>query len=315
MNDTVPDFQSFFRPLLEALDSGETFHVRDLYELLADHFDLSETARQEQIPSGKQLTYHNRIAWSKTYLKKAGLVEQPARGYVKIAPKGRSVLKSTSGHLDVKFLADYSKEFKDFHSVDNSVNTSLTETEKSRGKVESMVTDTPEIRLATAYKSIRKAVAAELLEKIKANTFQFFEQLVVDLLIAMGYGGAKAENGMVTESTGDGGIDGVINQDKLGLDSIYIQAKRYDTTAIGRPEIQKFIGALAPHGVRKGIFITTSTFAKTARDYLDRIDYRIVLIDGEQLTQLMIDYNIGVSIRETYHVKRVDTDYFEGDVV
>ena len=315
MTDTVPDFQTFFRPLLEAISNEETFHVRDLYESLADHFDLSDAARQEQIPSGKQLTYHNRIAWSKTYLKKAGLVEQPARGYVKITKKGKSVLSSVKGRLDVKFLSGYSDEFKAFHSVDGNGESSEADTTSTPSFFTPAEQDTPEIRLASAYKSIRKAVADELLEKIKANTFQFFEQLVVDLLIAMGYGGAKAENGMVTQATGDGGIDGVINQDKLGLDSIYIQAKRYETTAIGRPEIQRFIGALAPHGVRKGIFITTSTFASTARDYLDRIDYRIVLIDGNELTQLMIDYNVGVSIRETYHVKRVDTDYFEGDVV
>ncbi|NJB87839.1 restriction system protein [Lewinella marina] len=315
MTDTVPDFQTFFRPLLEVLSDGKTHHVRDLYGALADYFQLSEQARQEQIPSGKQLLYQNRIGWSKTYLKKAGLIDQPRRGYVEITKRGRKVLSDVSGQLNVRYLKEYSEEFADFYSVESSGNVETDNKMSSSPETVAEEQDTPEIRLASAYKSIRKAVAAELLEKIKSNTFQFFEQLVVDLLIAMGYGGAKAENGMVTQAYGDGGIDGVINQDKLGLDGIYVQAKRYTDKAVGRPELQSFLGALAPHGVKKGIFITTSTFSRTAQDFLDRTDYRIVLIDGEQLTQLMIDYNVGVSIRDTYHVKRVDTDYFEGDVV
>jgi restriction system protein len=169
--------------------------------------------------------------------------------------------------------------------------------------------------LEKLHQSIERALATELLDYVKANTFQFFEQLVVDLLMAMGYGGSRIENGEVTQASQDGGIDGIISQDRLGLDRIYIQAKRWDTTSIGRPEIQKFVGALAQHDARKGVFITTSSFAKSALDYAERVNYRVILIDGEELAKLMIEHNIGVSIKETYHLKRVDTDYFEGDIV
>lgn len=316
MNDTVPDFQSFFRPLLEVLADGNVKSVRELYEVLADHFNLSPAARRDRVPSGKQLTYVNRVSWSKTYLKKAGLVEQPARGQVKITPAGMKLLQDTSGRLDVKFLTEFSEDFAQFHSVDESAET-VDKGGKSFPPASSAATteDTPDIRLERLHKSIEKALATELLGWVKSNTFQFFEQLVVDLLIAMGYGGAKAENGLVTPATQDGGIDGVISQDRLGLDRIYVQAKRWDKTSIGRPEIQKFVGALAQHDARKGVFITTSTFVKSAHEYAEKVNYRIILIDGEELARLMIEHNVGVSIKETFHLKRVDTDYFEGDVV
>lgn len=311
MNDTVPDFQSFFRPLLEVIQDGSSYSTTDLYQLLARHFDLSEKAKSEVLPSGKQKTYMNRIAWAKTYLKKAGLLEQPARAVVQITPAGKQLLLTAPARIDVGFLKNYSEEFLDFHTMDKD-STAGNETTVSYGKPQD--TDTPDIVMATAFKSIQKALAADLLVKVKEGSPDFFEQLVVDLLINMGYGGAVPDNGHVTPSSADGGIDGLIKEDKLGLDVIYIQAKRWENT-VHRPEIQKFIGALAQHGAKKGVFITTSNFSKGAIECRPMNDTRIILIDGQELASLMIEHNLGVSIKETFHLKRMDTDYFEGDLV
>jgi restriction system protein len=311
MNDTVPDFQSFFRPLLEVIKDGTHYSTTDLYQLLARHFDLSDKAKSEILPSGKQKTYMNRIAWAKTYLKKAGLLEQPGRALVQITPAGKQLLVSAPERIDVGFLKSYSEEFADFHAVDKD---GTTDNKTTISYSEPQETDTPDIVMATAFKSIQKALAADLLAKVKEGSPYFFEQLVIDLLINMGYGGAVPDNGTVTPSSSDGGIDGLIKEDKLGLDVIYIQAKRWENT-VHRPEIQKFIGALAQHGARKGVFITTSRFSQGARECRPMNDTRIILIDGEELASLMIEYDLGVSIKETYHLKRMDTDYFEGDVI
>jgi restriction system protein len=316
MINEVPDFQSFFRPVLEVLNDEQTHRIRDLYDAVADYLEISPAARKEKIPSKRQLLYHNRIAWAKTYLKKAGLVEQPARGKVQITDAGKQVLREKEGRLDVKFLTQFSEDFARFHAPDSDEDTGDTQTiTRNQTSVSLNSEDTPDVRLEKLHQSIERALATELLDYVKANTFQFFEQLVVDLLMAMGYGGSRIENGEVTKASQDGGIDGIISQDRLGLDRIYIQAKRWDKTSIGRPEIQKFVGALAQHDARKGVFITTSSFAKSALAYAERVNYRIILIDGEELANLMIEHSIGVSIKETYHLKRVDTDYFEGDVV
>lgn len=312
MNDTVPDFQSFFRPLLEVIQDSNTYSTTDLYKLLARHFDLSEKAKSEILPSGKQKTYMNRIAWAKTYLKKAGLLEQPARAVVRITPAGKQLLTTAPARIDVGFLKSYSEEFADFHTVDRDNSSSGNEAQVSYSEPQD--NDTPDIVMATAFKSIQKTLAAELLAKVKEGSPDFFEQLVVDLLINMGYGGAVPDNGIVTPSSADGGIDGLIKEDKLGLDVIYIQAKRWENT-VQRPEIQKFIGALAQHGAKKGVFITTSGFSKGARECRPMNDTRIILIDGQELASLMIEHDLGVSIKETYLLKRVDTDYFEGDLV
>jgi restriction system protein len=311
MNDIVPDFQSFFRPLLEVIQDGKHYSTTDLYQLLARHFDLSEKAKAEVLPSGKQRTYMNRIAWAKTYLKKAGLLEQPARAMVQITSAGKKLLLAAPQRIDVGFLKTYSEEFADFHNVDRD-SSSGTETQVSYSEPQD--NDTPDIVMATAFKSIRKTLAADLLARVKVGTPDFFEQLVVDLLINMGYGGAIPSNGTVTSSSADGGIDGLIKEDKLGLDVIYIQAKRWENT-VHRPEIQKFIGALAQHGAKKGVFITTSNFSKGARECRPMNDTRIILIDGEELASLMIEHDLGVSVKEVFALKRVDTDYFEGDLV
>ncbi|MEL7162133.1 MAG: restriction endonuclease, partial [Bacteroidota bacterium] len=299
-------------PLLEVIQDGNTYSTTDLYQLLARHFDLSEKAKSEILPSGKQKTYRNRIAWAKTYLKKAGLLEQPARAVVRITPAGKQLLTTAPARIDVGFLKGYSEEFADFHTVDRDNSSSSNEAQVSYS--EPQENDTPDIVMATAFKSMQKTLAAELLAKVKEGSPDFFEQLVVDLLINMGYGGAVPGNGIVTPSSADGGIDGLIKEDKLGLDVIYIQAKRWENT-VQRPEIQKFIGALAQHGAKKGVFITTSGFSKGARDCRPMNDTRIILIDGQELASLMIEHGLGVSIKETYLLKRVDTDYFDGDVV
>ncbi|SER37011.1 restriction endonuclease [Neolewinella agarilytica] len=315
-NDTVPDFQSFFLPYLQAISDGKIYAVRDIYETLADTFQLSDQAREEQIPSGRQKLYHNRIAWSKTYLKNAGLLEQPERGQVTITSKGEQLLEHPPEKLDVRFLKDYSEEFAAFHSTDSNSSTDEGDNDVNMPLPQSVGkgVDTPDIEIKNVYLSLQKALAKEVLEKVKAKSFQFFEQLVVDLLIAMGYGGADAANGTRTRSGQDGGIDGLINEDTLGLDKIYIQAKRWEGN-VGRPEIQKFVGALAQEGAKKGVFITTSDFTQDAWNYIPRNDYSLVRINGERLAELMITHNIGVSIKDTYLVKRVDTDYFEGEVV
>ena len=312
-SDQVPDFQTFFLPYLEAIRSGKVYAVRDIYEALADRFSLSEAAREELIPSGRQKLYHNRIAWSKTYLKNAGLVEQPKRGQVAITDAGRQLLRNPPPSLDVSFLKDYSDEFAAFHAYNGNEGQREGSSIQASSEATAVV-DTPDVKLETAFKSIQRVLTKEVLAKVKAKDFQFFEQLVVDLLIAMGYGGADAANGTRTRPGQDGGIDGLINEDTLGLDKIYIQAKRWEGN-VGRPEIQKFVGALAQEGAKKGVFITTSDFTQDAWNYVPRNDYSLVRINGQRLAELMITHNIGVSVKETFLVKRVDTDYFEGEVV
>jgi restriction system protein len=300
----VPDFQSWFMPLLQRLSDGQEHAMSDLYEQLADEKGLSADDRAELLKSGTQFVYQNRIGWARTYLKKAGLVEAPGRGLVKITQRGQDVLNSPPAKLNVKFLRQY-PEFVEFHTyhppaepeIDNST--------------ESVVEETPQDALERAQAELRQQLAEDLLERILKSPPSFFERLVVELLLRMGYGGSREDAGRTIGKAGDGGVDGVINEDRLGLDVIYIQAKRWEGT-VGRPVVQAFAGSLEGVRAKKGVMITTSNYTSDALSYVRQIEKRIVLIDGATLAALMIEHNVGVSIEATYDVKRIDLDYFGG---
>ncbi|MGZ8216856.1 restriction endonuclease [Methylomagnum sp.] len=295
----IPDFQSIMLPLLKFAADGQEHTKREAVEYLAGHFNLSPTDLEQKLSSGRQTTFDNRIAWARTYLKMAQLLEAPKRGCFQIAPRGKYVLAQNPERINIKFL----EQFPEFVASRNS--------EKAKGNdSEQMVSEqTPEEVLELTHQKLRKNLADELIQAIKACSPAFFEQLVIDVLVGMGYGGTRQDAGKAVGKSGDGGIDGIINEDRLGLDSIYIQAKRWEG-AVGRPEIQKFAGALMGKGARKGVFITTSNFSKEAVDYVSNIDRKIVLVDGEMLATLMMDHNVGVSTVVSYEIKKVDLDYF-----
>lgn len=298
----IPDYQTLMLPLLRQVADQREYKFRDLIEALATEFKLSEDERKEMLASGQQPIFDNRVGWARTYLKKAGLLDSTRRGYLTISPQGLTVLKQKPVRIDVKFLRQF-PAFLEFHSAGRSNN-------EEEPNIEPSI-QTPEELLDQAYQRIRKDLAAELLSKVLELSPAFFERLVVELLVKMGYGGSIQDAGKAVGRSGDEGIDGTIKEDKLGLDIIYIQAKRWKPgNVVGRPEIQKFVGALAGQGAKKGIFITTSSFTREALDYSPRNETKIVLIDGAYLAQLMIDYNLGCATDQVYEVKKVDGDYF-----
>lgn len=299
---SVPDFQSIMLPLLEYAGDNVEHSIRKAIDDLAERFKLSSEQRTTLLPSGKQAMFDNRVGWARTYLQKAGLLKKTRRGYFQISELGLGLLKEKPAFINVKFLKQY-PEFNEFHELKHEKETP-SETPSPSEEV------TPEEALEAAYQQLRDEVASELLSNIKACTPAFFEQLVVDVLVAMGYGGSRKEAGRALGKSGDGGIDGIIKEDRLGLDIIYLQAKRWDSTPIGRPEIQKFAGALAGQKAKKGIFLTTSSFTKEALAYVGLLDTKIVLIDGVTLTELMIEHNVGVTPFAAYQLKRIDADYF-----
>lgn len=301
----VPDYQKFFLPILRCIADGKEYKIRDIYEQTADAFELTEDERSERIPSGTQQLYKNRVGWAKTYLKKAGLITSPRRGVIQITDRGMGVLQENPDSIDTSYL----KKFEEFQTFFG------TNTNPGDGKEkETTITSdqTPQEIIGLSYQNIRSQVADELLEQIGNCSPAFFERLVLDLLVAMGYGGSKQDAAEAVGRSGDDGIDGIIKEDKLGLDVVLIQAKRWQNT-VGRPEIQAFVGSLAGNRAKKGVFITTSRFSREAEDYVKRIEQRVVLIDGERLSGLMIDHDIGVSEEERYVVKKIDMDYFEGN--
>ena len=298
----VPDFQSFFLPLLQYAGDGKVYSTQDAYSAMAEHFQLSDEARKEMLPSGKQQVYKNRVGWARVYLGKAMLLESPARGSFQITQRGQELLASKPDSLRVRDLKQFS-EFATFHQPVSTQG----EAEENIQNEESSTT--PEEVFEKAYLELRGGLAAELLDQILHNSPEFFEHLVVRLLVKMGYGGSIKDAGQAMGRSGDEGIDGIIKEDKLGLDVIYIQAKRWQGS-VGRPEIQKFVGALHGQRAKKGVFITTSTFTKEADQYVSSIDPKVVLIDGSRLVELMIDHNLGVSTMDTYEIKKIDTDFF-----
>lgn len=306
---TIPNFQEIFWPLLQLAGDGKEHSLREAVEAMADHFALSKEERQHLLPSGRRATIASRVGWARTYLTKAGLLESPRRGYFRITPRGQEVLRHPPKTLNVNFLLEHYPEFGLFYRGNSRKSATTTKRGIASPPAETPQ-QTPEEIIEAAYRQIQEQLAAELLESIRSSSPAFFEQLVVDLLVKMGYGGSREDAGRAIGRQGDEGIDGVINEDRLGLDVIYIQAKRWENT-VSRPEIQKFAGALQGKRAKKGIFITTSTFSQGARDYANRIDSKIILIDGQKLAQLMIEYDVGVTPIAVYELKRIDRDYFE----
>jgi len=301
----VPDFQWWYLPLLQQLADGQAHRMADLYERLADVAGLSEDDRAQRLPSGAQLTYRNRIGWARSFMNKAGLVASPGRALVQITDRGRKAMASNPDHIDNRYLRQF-PEFVEWMRQSNkgSVQTSATvHTEDSE-------TETPLEVLERIYQKLNTELAEELLDRVKQGTPAFFEKVVVDLLLAMGYGGSHEDAGRTVGKSGDGGIDGVINEDRLGLDIIYLQAKRWESS-VGRPVVQAFAGSLEGVRAKKGVLITTSGFTSDAREYVKHIEKRIILIDGAQLAEYMIRYNVGVAAEVRYEVKRMDGDYFE----
>lgn len=300
---SIPDFQTLMLPLLKVVADGREYRLRDVVELLAREFQLTDEERQQLLPSGRYPTFDNRIAWAKTYLKKAGLIDQPRRAYFQITERGRKVLSSPPASINMKFLEQF-PEYIAFKESSEQV-----ETQQQMAQSASAQSETPEELIEGGARTIRKELAGEILQRIKGCSPSFFERLVVELLVKMGYGGTRQDAGRAIGRSGDEGIDGVIHEDRLGLDVIYLQAKRWGGL-VGRPEIHKFVGALQGQRAKKGVFITTSDFTKEAVEYVRNIDNKVVLINGALLANLMIDHNVGVSLAATYEIKKIDSDYF-----
>lgn len=298
----IPDYQTVMLPLLRFLKDGNEHNIGEVVESLAAEFDLSTEERQQLLGSGQQTVIRNRAGWARTYLKKAGLIASTRRGYFRITDRGQSTLALKPDRIDVKYLEQF-PEFVAFRELRHE------RPDEVHVPVATSSDATPEEALDAAYGRLRLDLEAEVLEQVKGASPSFFERLVVELLVRMGYGGTLRDAGQAVGRSGDGGIDGIIKEDRLGLDVIYIQAKRWDST-VGRPEIQKFAGALQGHRARKGVFITTSSFSADALDFASRLDSKIVLIDGAALAKHMIDHNVGVSMSRSYEVKKIDSDYF-----
>jgi restriction system protein len=298
--DDVPSYQKLMLPLLQFAADGGVHSISEAFEPIAKAISLSENARKSTLPDGRNKLRH-RLEWARTYLKKAGLLIYPRRGAFSITSRGQQILKRNISEITREVLLEF-PEFNEF------VGTSRAEPQTPL-PVSSDEID-PEEAFENAHLALRKALEDELLERVKSATPEFLEQLVIDLLLKMGYGGSRKDAGKALGKTGDGGIDGIINEDPLGLDVVYVQAKRWTENSVGRPEIQRFVGALQEQRAKKGVFITTSTFSRDARDYVARIDARVVLIDGAKLAGLMADSNVGVTDGKGYTIKRIDADYF-----
>jgi restriction system protein len=299
----IPDFQSVFMPLLKACADGQEHTKQELLPLLAKQFGLTEAELSVKIASGGARMFDNRVGWATSHLKQAGLLENLRRGVYRITARGLQVLNENPQPLNIRYL----KRFPEFLASRNAPRD-----ESQLVELAAVNPETPDELIAGGYKQIREALAIELLDRIKHVAPSRFEELVVELLLKMGYGGTQEDAGRVVGKSGDGGIDGIINEDRLGLDVIYIQAKRWEAD-VGRPEIQKFVGALAGNKASKGVFITSSGFSKGATEYAAQVNHRVVLIDGPMLAELMMDHDLGVSTKDVYTVKRLDTDYFEED--
>lgn len=298
----IPDFQSVMRPVLATVSDGLPLSLKALREQVIELFQLSEVERNEMLPSGRQTVINNRIGWARTYLNKAGLLCIPSKGLVQITARGREALKAGPQRITVSWLKQY-PEFSAFHTTRPS------SSDSTELPVTASEDVTPDEQLSQAHQALMQSLADDLLAQVRSASPTFFEQLVVDLMIAMGYGGSRKEAGRATQQTNDDGIDGIIKEDKLGLDVIYLQAKRW-TNTVHRPEIDKFIGTLTRQRARKGVFITTSDFSSGARDAAMDLDIKVVLIDGIELARLMVENSLGCSVRQIYEVKELDSDYF-----
>ncbi len=294
----VPDFQSMMLPFLQFAADGNEHELSAVTEHIAQHFKLTPEDREDTVPSGNQTRLGNRVGWCRTHLKQAGLIEYVRRGVFRISEQGKQVLAQNPSAINLRFLNQFPQHKNWFHQPKSEQASPISEAQ------------TPEERMEELADDLKQKLAAEILERLKdMNPFRF-ERVVLDLLVAMGYGGTRKEAAEIGKGTNDGGVDGLINEDRLGLDRIYVQAKRWQNS-VGRPEIQNFVGALAGQHATKGIFITTSEFSSGAVEFAKSVTQRVILIDGQRLAELMIEHNIGVSRAFTYEIKRVDSDYFE----
>ncbi len=298
----VPGFQEFMLPLLKLANAQGDVAKKAYEEHLANEFQLTDDDRDEMISSGGDFVYRNRIGWAVSYLVKAGLLERPQRATIRITPLGKEALATSPTRVDIRFLRQYSDLWDNHNSEKKS-------SDSSEDMDDEESASSPEERLAAVHAELRSALAGDLLELVMAASPNFFERLVVEVLVAMGYGGTLEDAGQALGKSGDGGIDGVIKEDRLGLDSIYIQAKRWEGS-VGRPDIQAFAGALMGLNATRGVFITSSDFTEKARQYVKALQTKIVLINGQELADLMIEYGVGVIDEQTYRVKRVDPEYF-----
>lgn len=299
----IPDYQTLMLPVLKILGDNQEHTNSEIVEKVSAQFNLTDEERNKILPSGGMTFIYNRTLWARTYLKKAGLIELPQRGLVKITEKGLKVLSQNPEKINKKFL----EQFEDFSDWIENSKSSISTNEETETVEESI--KTPEEMISDSMHLLNKTLADDLMDKIAENSPMFFENLVAELLLKMGYGSTKQDILQNAGRSGDEGIDGIIKEDVLGLDKIYIQAKRWQGT-VGRPEIQKFAGALQMQNASKGIFITTSTFSKDATECINKFNSNLVLIDGKKLTELMIRYNLGVSIKQVHEIKRIDEDFF-----
>ena len=299
----LPTYQDAMLPVLRTLEDGQERHIGEILNIVIEGFHLTETEREQMLPSGQSTVIGSRIGWARTYLNKAGLIGKvPGRGNYRITSRGIEVLGRNPEKIDNSLLSNFAgfSEWIKPKKLDNII---VAESKNNE------IDQTPDEALASAYQTLRTSLSTDLLDQTKACSPAFFERLVVELLVKMGYGGTREDAGQAIGKSGDGGIDGIIKEDRLGLDVIYLQAKRWEGN-VSRPEIQKFAGALLGNQARKGVFITTSGFTKEAKDYVKTISSTIILIDGDDLADLMIDYNIGVSVVANYEIKKIDSDYF-----
>ncbi|UKM63885.1 restriction endonuclease [Flavobacteriaceae bacterium GSB9] len=304
LKDQIPDFQTVMLPMLQLLADGNSKTLNEVMQVLTQHFKLTPEHLKIKVPSGQMGLFRNRIGWTRSYLKKAGLIFYPERGVYQITEEGKKFLATNPAKLRMKQLEQFPK-YQEWRKTFNGTNTKQKE-------VVNTLDQTPEEVLAATVTELKNELATELLDKLKENSFQYFENFVIQLLQKMGYGEFREDASQHTGKSGDDGVDGIISQDRLGLENVYIQAKRFTNNSVGSPEIRNFIGSLALQGVNKGVFLTTSRFSASAiQTAQDSKQQKIVLIDGKELTELAIEYNLGVQVAETIQIKKIDLDYFE----
>jgi restriction system protein len=307
----VPDYQSLMLPLLKHAAGGET-RVPDVEGKIADEFGLTAEERDQILPSGRQKVLHNRIHWAKFYMSRAGLLDQPRRGRFVASEQGRALLAKNPERITVDLLQQY-PAFREFYRVSR---TRPGEEAPSGSEEATTLVDevTPEEQIETAHIALHFALRQELIQRVLQNSPSYFENVIIDLLLAMGYGGSHRAAAAQLGRSGDGGVDGIINEDRLGLDRVYIQAKRYaPENSVGRADVQAFVGSLVGLGAAKGVFVTTSGFSHQAQEFVRHLPQRVILIDGVRLTDLMIEHNIGVRVSRAIEIKRLDEDYLSED--